>query len=379
MRMVSFVFVLVFVLVIYALVRIYPVFGRFGMPVPVYIILELLFTVIMIVSAMSLGKIENTAVRLIFQLIGSIQFIILIYSALIFAVRDIVMLLVKLIGQISGSPDGGRLRSFCNGIKSPYFGMTVLILLLLVGVFGFINIGIIREKNYEINIDKKAEIPCLTVAVVSDLHLGTGIRSNDLQKMADSINNADCDTVLIVGDISDNNTPDGIYDEFAEKMAGIKSRYGVYFSYGNHDGSGHGKLEAALDKAGIKILADEETEFAGIHLIGRKDSYGKNMKNPEDYGIPENEPVIMMNHRPSGLAGLEAADIVLSGHTHGEQFPLCYLINMFDNDNNYGIKKFGSMTSIVTSGIGGWGFRFKFPSNSEIVKLKINFKMNSGG
>ena len=84
MRMVSFVFVLVFVLVIYALVRIYPVFGRFGMPVPVYIILELLFTVIMVVSAMSLGKIENTAVRLIFQLIGSIQFIILIYSALIF-------------------------------------------------------------------------------------------------------------------------------------------------------------------------------------------------------------------------------------------------------------------------------------------------------
>ena len=54
-------------------------------------------------------------------------------------------------------------------------------------------------------------------------------------------------------------------------------------------------------------------------------------------------------------------------------FPLNFLIK-FAFDNSYGIKKYGKMTSIVTSGVGLYGPNMRVLTKAEITSIEVNFK-----
>lgn len=374
MGIVAFVFVFVVLMVGYSAVRLYLVFRLTNLPGLLYWIAQIMLVAVMYIAAMKITIIKNSVLTGIVQFIGTLEFIILLYSSIIFILRDVLYGILRLINRIANGAGGkGAIASFAGKMYSPVFTVVLLAVLILVSVYGYINMGIMREKTYDIKIDKRADTESLSMAMISDLHLGTGIRLPDLHSMVDKINDMNCDAVLIVGDIADNNTPENAYDVMEEEFSRLNAGQGVYFAFGNHDGSGGRRLTAALKNAGVIILEDESVEIFGVSLLGLKDS----RRNGAECSILDSadvsKPIIVMKHQPVGLKNMEKADVVLSGHTHGEQFPLCYFLNIMNNDNNYGMKQYGSMLSIVSSGIGGWGFRFKFPSNSEIVRLNFSF------
>lgn len=375
MGIVSFVFILVFALVGYSIIRLYLLFKLTALPRIIYWLIQIILTGIMFISAMKINLIKNSVITGIFQFVGALQFIVLIYSSLVFLVRDILCGILKLINRIAkGAGSESILTVFCKKMYSPVFTIVLLAVLLLIAVYGYINMGIIREKTYDITINKTAATDKLSIAMISDLHVGTGIRLSDMDAMVSRVNAMNCDAIVIVGDVVDNNTSEDAYDKMAESFSKFKAEQGVYFTYGNHDGSGGAKLGTALKQAGIRILQDEAVDIMGVSLVGLKDTRWNNSQSSILDTINTSAPVVVLKHQPVGLKNMGKADVVLSGHTHGEQFPFCYLLNVINNDNNYGEKKFGNMISVVSSGIGGWGFHFKFPSNSEIVRLNFSFE-----
>lgn len=69
-----------------------------------------------------------------------------------------------------------------------------------------------------------------------------------------------------------------------------------------------------------------------------------------------------------------AADLVVSGHTHGGQlFPINRAGEWIGvNDKTYGHERRGGVDFIVTSGISCWALRFKTGTKSEYVMITVN-------
>ena len=194
----------------------------------------------------------------------------------------------------------------------------------------------------------------------------------------EKINAEEPDVVVIAGDIFDNEY-DAIYepDRVADLLAGLKSRYGTYACYGNHD----------LDEkilAGFTFETKEERiadrrfgEFldrAKIHLLEDDDRIRKTQETrdtPSELltGLDQSLPVFVIDHQPSELTELAeaGADLDLGGHTHdGQLFPGNILTGLMW-ENACGMKKVGDMYSIVTSGVGLWGPPMRIGTKAEVV------------
>ena len=85
--------------------------------------------------------------------------------------------------------------------------------------------------------------------------------------------------------------------------------------------------------------------------------------------------VIVLQHRPIEYQKLADAgcDLVMSGHTHGFNIHQ-FAGNVTRFDMLQGIKKYGDMTAIVTSGVSAWGFHYKWPAKSEVVNIRLGFE-----
>ena len=61
----------------------------------------------------------------------------------------------------------------------------------------------------------------------------------------------------------------------------------------------------------------------------------------------------------------------MSGHTHGFNIPMIAAV-YWRADVISGIKSYGNMTAVVTSGVSGWGFHYKFPAKNEVVLIHLH-------
>ena len=116
-------------------------------------------------------------------------------------------------------------------------GCLCALAILTASLWGVVNARIIHVTPYDVTIDKSvAGMDEMKVVLVADLHLGYNIGEKQMQRMVEKINEQDADLVVIAGDIFDNeweavDDPDRI----TETLRGIRSKYGVYACYGNHD------------------------------------------------------------------------------------------------------------------------------------------------
>ena len=157
-------------------------------------------------------------------------------------------------------------------------------------------------------------------------------------------------------------------------------KYGMYFIYGNHDDHAEDITAKRLKSYGVKTLSNEMTLIEDIQLIGKADptvdplSAEELMKriNPDT-----SKPIIMLTHRPRDFRKMadSGCDLPMAGHTHGFNIPQFLGSAMF-GDMYYGMKTYGSMTAVTTSGVSAWGFHYKIPALSEIVSLHIRFTGN---
>lgn len=242
------------------------------------------------------------------------------------------------------------------------------------------------QTNYVVNTDKN--IDNIRIVQISDSHIGTTMDGNDFIKYMDKVNSTNPDIVVITGDFVDDDTKIDDMKKACKGLGNLKTKYGVYFVYGNHDKGyfNHRKfnnddLVEELTNNNVIILEDELYEINdSIVLVGRQDTQVSNRKSINDLvnDIDKDKYIVVLDHEPNDYKNETKAnvDLVLSGHTHGGQLiplgPIGVLMGF--NDAYYGLEKRDNTTFIVNSGIGSWSIKFKTGTKSEYVVIDINNK-----
>lgn len=244
--------------------------------------------------------------------------------------------------------------------------------------------------NYDLTTDKDVE--SLRIVQISDSHIGATFHYKEFSNYVDKMNKENPDVVVITGDFVDDDTSKEDMINSCKALSKFKTKYGVYFVYGNHDKGYYGKeyrgydgndLANELKKNGVKVLEDESVQIGDkYYLVGRQDysevEKGGTRKSAGDLvkNLDSSKYIIMLDHQPNHYDEEKNAnvDLVLSGHTHGGQLiPITYSGEWLGmNDKTYGYEKENNTDFIVSSGIGDWSIKFKTGCKAEYVVVNIN-------
>lgn len=335
-------------------------------------------------------------IRRIMKLISNYWLGVLMYLALTIMIADLIRLI--LIYLVKADQEKFRTPKVFRLV-----GSICLILILSTSLYGVYNARNIRTTSYHVMIHKKAGThKKLKIVLLADLHLGYNIGSSQMKQMVTKVNKQNPDLIVIAGDIFDNEY-DALDDpkQLIKIFRQLKSQYGVYAVYGNHDidekilagftfGSGQKKkvsdprMDEFVKKAGMKLLRDESVCIdQSFYLYGRPDAekVGRGInrrKIPKELvnGMNLKKPVIVLDHEPRQLEELNQAgvDLDLCGHTHdGQMFPANIIIHLFWK-NPYGYRKVGNTHQIVTSGVGLFGPNMRVGTKAEIVVVNVDFR-----
>ena len=284
-------------------------------------------------------------------------------------------------------------------------GAICALLILLLSACGIFHAKYIKTTSYDVIINKTIpERTSMKVVLLADTHFGYNAGVLHAKELVRKINKQKPDLVCIAGDIFDNEYDAIRNPEKLEKtLRGIKSTYGVYACWGNHDLNEEilagftfkhkdgdlsdikdPRMKKFLKNSNIHILEDESILINDqFYVIGRKDAsltekIHETRKAPAQLTekLDRDKPIIMIDHQPKELQELADAgvDLDLCGHTHdGQTFPGNFTIKlMWENPCGLLIKD--NMTNITTSGAGVWGPAMRIGTDSEICSINIQLK-----
>lgn len=302
-----------------------------------------------------------------------------VYLCMFYVFADLVWLCVWLFGRERAAMRVWR-RIYLGGVLAFVFA-------LLLTAYGYFNAKNPTVTEYEITIEKTGiDQGRLRIVMISDLHLGTNMRWQDMPALTGRIEGLAPDILLLCGDIFEETTTQKDIAYALQAFAQINAPFGRYYVLGNHEYDAQrigvlkiSELIEALQEAGITTLRDKTVLVDGRFYILGRDDPSSGQRTPLHTLMADVDtayPVIVMDHRPLelALAAEVGADLQLSGHTHaGQLFPAGELAEWTGiNEMNYGLRSLGAYHIIVSSGLGTWGFPMRVGSPSEIVVVEIS-------
>lgn len=335
----------------------------------------------------------KSAVAIVIRRISTYWIGIMLYSLLYVVLFDLLRLIAK----------HTKLKNtllFSRGSVIS-IGSVVVACAVATCLYGIFNARNIKVNEYSVTVNKSCgSDKHLKAVLVADLHMGYAIGVDHITNMVEKINQQDADIVIIAGDIFDNSY-DGMDDPEGIKaqLRSIKSKYGVYAVYGNHDIDEKILMGFTFDRGGKQLHSEKMTNFMKecniklindesvlindeFYLVGRRDTDKPGTEDGTRAEISEltkdldkTKPIFVLSHEPDELQKTAdaGADIDFSGHTHdGQLFPGNLTIGLFW-ENPCGMIKKDNMYSIVTSGVGVYGTFMRVGTDAEICSVDIDF------
>lgn len=335
----------------------------------------------------------KSAVAIVIRRISTYWIGIMLYSLLYVVLFDLLRLIAK----------HTKLKNtllFSRGSVIS-IGSVVVACAVATCLYGIFNARNIKVNEYSVTVNKSCgSDKHLKAVLVADLHMGYAIGVDHITNMVERINQQDADIVIIAGDIFDNSY-DGMDDPEGIKaqLKSIKSKYGVYAVYGNHDIDEKILMGFTFDWGGKQLHSEKMTNFMKecniklindesvlindeFYLVGRRDTDKPGTEDGTRAEISEltkdldkTKPIFVLSHEPDELQKTAdaGADIDFSGHTHdGQLFPGNLTIGLFW-ENPCGMIKKDNMYSIVTSGVGVYGTFMRVGTDAEICSVDIDF------
>lgn len=268
-----------------------------------------------------------------------------------------------------------------------------------------LQMGEFRIRSVDLHLPElPPDLNGLTIAHLTDLHIGRFMPPELTAPMADAANALNCDLVVFTGDVIDasqHSTAPGI--DFLRRLW---PRYGMAIIEGNHDVVYNAKrFENDIKDAGLPLLLDEAKTFripgratpvqllgttwgelksgAELHRIGKERGYwfreysnaarDESVRRVAALREPGAFPILLAHHPHSFDAAAAAGlPLVLSGHTHGGQIMLTRNIGAGPLRFRYWAGQYqkGGSQMFISNGIGSW-FPLRVNASSEIVKITL--------
>ena len=303
---------------------------------------------------------ENVVIRFAYM-ISSVWLGLFLYLLMTTALCWLIFLLIKLSGI---------------ELSSSYFAAPLYVAAILFSAYAVWNAEnpVLRTVNVKI-----AGLPeqwkGRTIVQASDIHVGAINRAGFAQKVADLINRAHPDAVMITGDLFDG-TGENL-NHLVEPLNQIKAPLGMYFITGNHETYvGLQKSFDALRDINLKILRDEIVDLDGIQLvgidyltIGRRERLDSILTR-----IDRTRPSIVLFHEPRFVDLMKRAgvNLQLAGHTHrGQMWPFNYITRRVYDGLDYGLHTDGDYNLYTSCGTGTWGPPLRTGNRPEVVAFKL--------
>lgn len=245
-----------------------------------------------------------------------------------------------------------------------------------------------------------ADLDGLTIAQVSDVHIGKLTRPKLLPRLIEATNALRADLVVLTGDLIDmsiNDLPMGI--DFVHQLQSRHGREFLAMIEGNHDLFDNPlKFYREVKSGDIPLLLDEAMTLrvpgrrTPVQLLGLRWSPEGNVPNGGAGGrrggeaniapamarlLPQRDPAafaILLAHHPHAFDPAAAAGIplTLAGHTHGGQVMLTPHFGPGSLIYRYysGLYRKGNAHCFVSNGVGNW-FPLRINAPAEVVHLTL--------
>lgn len=285
------------------------------------------------------------------------------------------------------------------------FGIFIGAIPLISLTYGiFRNAYRFQLRQTKIKIDQiPSELIGLKIIQISDIHSGSFLYPEEVNKAVEIINNQSADIIFFTGDLV-NNTADEVIP-LLPVLSKIKAKYGVYSILGNHDygdyvrWENNDKKQENLDRLklyhkelGWQLLTNEnrivningkQIGIIGVENFSTHMRFPKYGKLKESYSGVENTSLkLLLSHDPSHWAHeviTEFKDIAItfSGHTHGFQFgveipgfiqwsPIQYVYKQWA-----GLYKNGNQMLYVNRGLGHLGYPGRVGILPEVTLIEL--------
>ena len=226
----------------------------------------------------------------------------------------------------------------------------------------------------------------LTIAQVSDIHVGQWTHGPVLKKIVNTTNSLDADLVVVTGDLIDYELSD--LTAAIDVVKQMHGRHGLCVIEGNHDLIENGGVfEERVKHAGLSLLLDESVFYDvrgyPVQLLGLRwmDCVGTRSDNVTSWQVrelakqrrPEAFPIFLAHHPAAFDAAIEnGLPLTLSGHTHGGQIMLDRHMGVGPALFRYwsGLYKRGESQLIVSNGVGNT-FPIRINAPAEIVHITL--------
>lgn len=285
-------------------------------------------------------------------------------------------------------------RSFRSD-KERWLLLQARILIPLVAlILGYVTVRVIvdtqqvRVSSRDFSVrDLPPALEGFRVVHVADLQMDSRTGPVKVNRYIDAVNALNPDIVCFSGDLVTWGTE--YIDAAAEALGKIKSKYGVYATFGDHDyWAGPGYVDHALTKNGVRVLEDENfsVNFEGqtivitaVTNIYQRRPVGRVLGTLASTRGPHRLS-ILLTHQPSPaiveFAKGEGYHLFLAGHTHGGQVRLGYgsptwSFSRVETPFVSGFFEMGSMLMSVNNGLGLTFAPVRFQAPAEITLINL--------
>ena len=223
----------------------------------------------------------------------------------------------------------------------------------------------------------------VTIAHLSDLHLGPYVTEQHLLNAVQMTNALKPDAIVLTGDLV--NSSWRYIEPCAEIISKFDAPLGVYAVLGNHD-YWVGFLNLMLSsvkKSGVTLLRNQAIPItrgrATLYFVGIDDMWlhlGNIARALET--VPHNACKIALMHEPdfADISARQEIDLQLSGHSHGGQVRVPFfgplILPKYGEKYPMGFYRVGNFTRLYTTrGIGVLppGVRFNCPPEITFITL----------
>lgn len=251
-------------------------------------------------------------------------------------------------------------------------------------------LGQFRVRRFDIGFKNlPAALDGVTIAHLSDTHLGRFTTRDDVRHIVQATNKLDVDVVAFTGDLIDfdiDALPEGL-----ALLQGLKARSGVVTVEGNHDlFQDRDRFERGIKDAGLPLLLNEQhtvrvgraghpMQFLGLQWGTGATRRDANLEAWSAVTLAQRNPDVfnvLLGHHPHAFdfAADAGVPLTLAGHTHGGQLMLTPNLGpgplMYRYWSGLYAKPGRNAACVVSNGIGNW-FPLRINAPAEIVHITL--------